>query len=81
MALSANGNFMYGNGHNMSFGRFHLFWGTMITLFLLFVLLLIRTYNKSKEKSYDASKILKFRYAKGEISKEEFETMKKDLEN
>jgi len=52
---------------------------------------LIIKYGKDKKKSqsvlYDKSNessaigILKERYAKGEISKEEFDKMKKDLEN
>jgi len=44
---------------------------------------LIRKYGKDKKKSNESSVIgiLKERYAKGEITKEEFDKMKKDLEN
>jgi len=37
--------------------------------------------KEAMEEENDSMEILKQRYAKGEISKEEFENMKKDLEN
>ena len=37
-------------------------------------------YNKKPKVEEESIKILKSRYAKGEITKEEFEQMKKDLE-
>jgi putative membrane protein len=66
----------YGMGMGMWwFGGFFmlLFWG--IIIFLL-VSLLKKSGQGEKET---AEEILKKRYARGEISKEEFERMKKDI--
>jgi putative membrane protein len=55
-------------------------WLLLIILFIVLIYLLARPESKgpcSGEKSMD---ILKKRYAKGEISKEEFDRIKKDLE-
>jgi len=64
----------------------------MWILFLIVIVLVIYfTLQSTKPRSYDSSfretpretsiDILKRRYARGEITKEEFEQMKKDLES
>ena len=67
--------YSYGYGFGM-FGFFFmiLFWGLIIWL----VIWIISKYAKQKT-SEDPLGILKERYAKGEISKKQFEEMKKDL--
>jgi len=80
---------MRGCGHMMNF-----WWGGafMWILFLIVIVLVIYfTLQSTKPRSYDSSfretpretsiDILKRRYARGEITKEEFEQMKKDLES
>lgn len=60
-----------------------LFWGVVI--WLIFVLVRSMSDRKSdrysENKKEDSLDILKSRYAKGEISKEEFEEIKKDILN
>jgi len=61
-----------------------LFWGGLIVL----VVLIIRSFSGSGSRSQNqivttpsnALEIIKNRYAQGEISKEEFETIRHDLE-
>ncbi len=88
---SANGNdagHMGGWGHMMNF-----WWGGGFMWILFFVVIVVVVYfvlQSVKPTSRDSSlretpgetsiDILKRRYARGEISKEEFEQMKKDLE-
>lgn len=56
-----------------------LFWILIVVAVVLFIKwLVLETRGKGSEKS--ALEILKERYAKGEINKEEFEVKKKDLE-
>jgi len=51
--------------------------------FFIIGIVLIRRYDREKKKldNKDSLDILKQRYAKGEITKEEFEQKKQDLEN
>ncbi len=54
----------------------------VIAVFILIIWIVKRLLNAPKHKVVEASKaidILKERYAKGEITKEEFETIRKDL--
>ena len=53
-----------------------VFW---IIVVVLIVFLINQTVGKGKEAGESALEILKKRYAKGEIDKEEFEAKKKDL--
>lgn len=54
-----------------------VFW---IIVLVLIVFLINQSVGKGKEAGESALEILKKRYAKGEIGKEEFEAKKKDLE-
>jgi len=76
---------MLGWGHMMNFGLGGIFMWAIFFIIIVGVLYLIVQSNKPK--SYDSSfienpiDILKKRYAKGEITKEEFEKMRKDLKS
>ncbi len=73
------GNFYYGHmlGWGMAGGLMMvLFW----VLIVLFVVWLVREVGStSSNQANKALEILKERYAKGEINKEEFESKRKDL--
>lgn len=88
--MGGGGNPMmgYGNWNNMmgNWGGFGIFdWITMIAFWLLLILgviALIRYLSGTGKRSGEAKSpldILKERYARGEISKKEFEETKKDL--
>ena len=80
LALNAHGNDINGGGHMMgNWSGYSLFWWVVIPVVLLSVVLFIKAFSKSEKKNPDAFEILKIRYAKGEISKEELENMKKNL--
>ncbi len=67
-------------GHNMFFG-FGMFWWIIFILFVVYLFFQnknISRFNHKTEK--DPLQILKERFAKGEIDKEEFEEAKKMLE-
>jgi len=63
----------------MLFGGFWmvLFWGGLIALVIWGIVKLSRRDNPASER--DPLDLAKERYAKGEISKEEFERLRKDL--
>jgi putative membrane protein len=70
----------YGWGMGFGFGWFLmiLFWALLI-LGIVYLVKLIAGSTKKEEKAATAIDILKKRYAKGEISKEEFEKIRDDL--
>jgi putative membrane protein len=80
---------MRGWGHMMNYGCGYGGGGIfMWIIFLIAIGLLIyfifqvqKTKNQKSSENESPLDILKMRYAKGEISKEDFERMKKDLEN
>lgn len=65
------------NGFGMGFGWVFmiLFWGVFI-----FVIISLVRKSGSSEKEETAEDILKNRYVRGEISQDEFEAIKKDLD-
>lgn len=70
----------YGWGMGFGFGWLFIiiFW-LLIILGVAYLVKLIAGGTKREEKGETALDILKKRYAKGEISKEEFEKIKNDL--
>ena len=72
----------YSNGYNMMDGNFGwsmlmmLFW---VTVIVLIVVLVIRGIASAGANPGNALEIAKKRYAKGEITKIEFEQIKKDI--
>jgi len=73
---------MYGYNYSDTFFPLHMFGGLFMFVFWVFVVYAIVTLLK-RTKSNDKNKaleILKERYAKGEVTKHEFDSMKKDLE-
>ena len=67
------------------FGGMWFGWIFWILLIVLVIWLVVNQNNKNKQnlnnpQSESALDILKKRYARGEISKEQFDQMKKDLE-
>jgi putative membrane protein len=70
----------YGWGMGFGFGWLvmGLFW-ILIILGVIYLIKLIVGGRKTEEKGDTAIEILRQRYAKGEISKEEFEKIKNDL--
>ena len=71
----------YGWGWGMGFGWVFMliFWITAIAV-IVFIVKTITRGERRKEEAESALDILKKRYAKGEISSEDFERMKKDIE-
>ncbi len=71
--------------HDFMFGGMWFGWIFWIVVIVLIIWLVVNQSNKNKQiyqppQQDSAIEILKKRYAKGEITKEEFEQMKKDLE-
>lgn len=69
------------NGSDWGLGIFVMFaWILLLGLIAYLALRLIRGHDHgSASKAYDPLDIIKERYAKGEINKEHFEQLKKDL--
>ncbi len=67
-------------GWGMGFGWLFMiiFWGLVI-LGVIYIVKMIAERSRPSEKGESALDILKKRYAKGEITREEFEKMKDDL--
>jgi len=68
--------------HNFFFGGMWFGWIFWIAIIVLVIWLLVDRSNKTKQNpppQETALDILKKRYAKGEITKEQFEQMKNDL--
>jgi putative membrane protein len=60
-----------------------VFWGFVLLVFIMLIRLLLNNQEKCNhtESNINAHEILKSRYAKGEIDKEEFQTKMDDLNN
>lgn len=69
--------------HDMGFGWMGLGWLFWLIVIAVFVYIVVKITNQNKpDNIYHPEtplEILKKRYAKGEISKEEFERIKKDI--
>ncbi len=68
------------NGFGMGFGWIFmiLFW-VLVILGVVYLIKLVTGGSRKEEQTETALDILKKKYARGEISKEEFEEKKKDL--
>lgn len=74
------GDYGYGMGHGYGWFFMILFWIGIILLILYFVRTLSRTNtDQTQTPGKPPLDILKERYARGEISKDEFDRMKKDI--
>jgi putative membrane protein len=69
---------MWGN-HWMFGGFMWLFWIAVLVALFFFIKWLIQQKPGSQKPEENALEVLKKRYAKGEIDKEEFEQKKRDL--
>ncbi|MGB9716670.1 MAG: SHOCT domain-containing protein [Thermodesulfovibrionales bacterium] len=72
------GNHGWGMGFGFGWLLMILFW-VLVILGIVYLVKVIAGSARKGEKEETALDILKKRYAKGEISKEEFEKMKEDL--
>lgn len=73
------GDGSYGMGHGFGWIFMILFWGALIYLVVTLVSRRSDSVPSGHGPGRSAEDILKERYAKGELSKEEFERMKEDL--
>jgi len=69
---------MWGN-HWMFGGFMWVFWIGVLVALIFFVKWLVQQKPGGQKHEEDALEVLKKRYAKGEIDREEFEQKKKDL--
>ena len=66
--------------YRMMLGGGPLFWLIPLVLFILIIYSAIRAFSPQKElQSIKALEILKTRYVKGEIDREEYERLKKEI--
>jgi putative membrane protein len=82
VANQFNDHHMWGWGMHGSWRGGVIMWLLFIALIVVLVYFLLRQQNVggSGTRSETALEILKKRYARGELSKEEYERMKKDLQ-
>ena len=73
-------NYGWGMGFGFGWLLMILFW-VLVILGVIYLIKSIAGGKKGEEKEPRAVEILKKRYAKGEINKEEFEKVKNDLMN
>lgn len=71
---------MYGGWGPLSFIGQLIGWIVFFVVLIAVIKFIARHKNHQWFKEDSATQILKERYAKGEITKEQFETMKKDLQ-
>lgn len=71
-------NYGYGMGHGIGWFFMILFW-VLIVLLVLYAVKLASRGNSGREPDRKAGEILKERYARGEISREEYKRMKEDI--
>ena len=70
----------WGMGWGMGFGWvFMIFFWVLVVLGIFYLIRIVMTDTKKEAGGDTALDILKKRYAKGEITKEEFEKIKNDL--
>jgi len=79
------GNMGWGYGFGFGWIFMIIFWGLVIWAILALVHSGLghgcgHSHDENRHKEGNAMDILKERYAKGEVSKEDFERMKKDLQ-
>jgi putative membrane protein len=86
--IYANGNFcpFFGWSNMMKWGWGGMFMGLLFLLFIgLIIYLMVKNIRTTKpeaiSKEETSLEILKKRYAKGEINKEEYDRIKKDLQD
>jgi len=68
------------HNYNGNFFGMHFFWWIFWVILIIVIYYLINS-QKRRTKSETSLEILKKRFAKGEITKEEFERLKKSLNN
>ena len=69
----------WGGGHMMGFGYRGIFSWLILIVLIGFIIYLVLQNSKLKKQKETPLDILKIRYAKGEITKDEFENIKKGL--
>ncbi len=70
----------YGWEWGMGFGwLFMIIFWILVILGIIYIIKMITVSAKKEDKEETSLEILKKRYAKGEITREEFETMRNDL--
>jgi putative membrane protein len=73
-------DYMYGPHHGYGWYGYGWVYALLGVIALVVILYLVLRDQRAQEKGDRALEILKERYAKGEITKEEFEEMRKNLE-
>ncbi len=75
-----NGNGPMMNGNDWGWGIFMmLFWLILLVVIVYVVMRLLKSHESNSNTKIEPTDIAKERYAKGEITREQFELMKKDL--
>jgi putative membrane protein len=68
------------SGNDWGWGIFMMLFWLMFLVFIIYVVIrLLRNHENSSNQKSNPIEIAKERYAKGEIKKDEFEQLKKDL--